>query len=165
MNDVSESPVSRTETTLSVIARWCGRLLLVLVAVQFAIVLARYLLAVNFLWFQELAIYFHATIFMLAAAWALLCNKHVRIDVISSHLAETGRRRVELWGTLFLLIPMMLAIIVTSVPYVLQSWSILEGSTEVSGLPGLFLLKSVLPVFALLMLIAGVMRLRQLYGR
>ena len=165
MNDVSESPVSRTETTLSVIARWCGRLLLVLVAVQFAIVLARYLLAVNFLWFQELAIYLHAAIFMLAAAWALLCNKHVRIDVISSHLAETGRRRVEFWGTLFLLITMMLAIIVTSVPYVVQSWSILEGSTEVSGLPGLFLLKSVLPVFALLMLIAGVMRLRQLYGR
>ena len=165
MNDVSKSPVSRTETALSAVARWCGRLLLALVAVQFAIVLARYLLAVNFLWFQELAIYLHAAIFMLAAAWGLLCNKHVRLDVVSSHLGETGRRRVEIWGTVLLLVPMMLATIVTSTPYVLQSWSILEGSTEVSGLPGLFLLKSLLPVFALLMLIAGIASLRRLYGR
>ncbi len=150
------------ERLLSALAYLCGRLLLVLVAVQFAIVLARYLFAVNYLWLQELVIYLHASIFMLAAAWGLVCNKHVRIDVIWGRLTVSGKKRIEWLGSGLLLLPMMAVIFVTSLPYVRQSWSIAEGSTEVSGLPGLFLLKTLLPVFAILMVLAGLSRMLRL---
>ncbi|MEP1209607.1 MAG: TRAP transporter small permease subunit [Rhizobiaceae bacterium] len=159
MKDVIDKSALGIEKLLAALAYLCGRLLLALVALQFAIVLARYLFAVNFLWLQELAVYLHASIFMLAAAHGLVCSKHVRIDVVWTRFTDSGKRRIEWIGTLLLLLPMMAAILFASLPYVAQSWAIAEGSTEVSGLPGLFLLKTLLPVFAALMLLAGLLRL------
>jgi len=159
MIDVIDKIANGGRQLLSVLAHLCGRLLLVLVVIQFAIVLARYVFAINFLWLQELAVYLNASIFMLAAAWGLICNKHVRIDVFWGRLAAKGKRRVEQIGTLIFLLPMMAAILIASVPYVSQSWAIWEGSTEISGLPGLFLLKTLLPVFAALLFLAGLVRL------
>jgi TRAP-type mannitol/chloroaromatic compound transport system permease small subunit len=43
-----------------------------------------------------------------------------------------------------------------SVPYVARSWSILERSQEASGLPLVFLLKTLIPLFALLMALQGI---------
>ncbi|MGI9365578.1 MAG: TRAP transporter small permease subunit [Rhizobiaceae bacterium] len=137
------------------LGRFCGFLLLVLVALQFAIVVARYVFSINYLWVQELTLYVHATIFMLAAPWALLKNRHVRIDVISSNLGRTSNSVIEIVGHCILLFPLMALIGSFSLPYILQSWSILEGSAEVSGLPGLFVLKSLIALFALLMIVAG----------
>lgn len=137
----------------------CGFLLLVLIALQFAIVIGRYVFSINYLWVQELALYAHAAIFMLAAPWALLKNRHVRIDVISSHLTEKSNSVIEIIGHGLLLFPLMAAIGYYSFPYILQSWEILEGSKEVSGLPGLFVLKSLIALFAVLMIVAGAVRL------
>ena len=153
------------ERMLAALGKLCGWLLLALVIVQFVVVLARYLLAVNYLWLQELTLYLHASTFMLAAAWSLTANKHVRIDILRERSGEGARRLVDVLGALFLLVPMMLAIGWASLPYVGQSWAILEGSAEVSGLPGIFLLKTLLPVFAVLMLAAGFVRLVRLSGR
>ena len=82
-------------------------------------------------------------------------DRHVRIDVFSERWRDDRRRRVDRIGILVLLIPMMLVIGVSSFSYVAQSWSVLEGSAEISGLPGLFMMKSLIPVFALLMLVGG----------
>ena len=115
-------------------------------------------MALNFLWLQELALYLHASIFMLAAAWTLTADKHVRIDIFRERSRQAARDRVDWVGCLLLLLPLMLVITIVSLPYVGQSWAILEGSTEVSGLPGLFLLKTLLPVLAILMLLTGYVR-------
>ncbi len=96
--------------------------------------------------------------FMLASAWTLARGRHVRIDILANRIAP---HRVQNSGLLFCLAPMMLAILIFSIPYVAESWSILEGSQEVSGLPGKFLLKSLIPIFALLMLLAGFNTLRK----
>ena len=165
MNGVLRQIADRLDRLLAGLGRLCGWLLLALVVVQFVVVLARYLLAVNFLWLQELTLYLHASTFMLAAAWSLTADKHVRIDILRERSGAAARRRLDGAGTVFLLIPMMVAIGWASLPYVGQSWAILEGSTEVSGLPGIFLLKTLLPVFAGLMLLAGLVRLIRLYGR
>ncbi len=164
MNDASNSAEdnnfsgSRLENLLSGISMFCGWLLVVITVLQFGIVLARYLFAVNYLWLQELALYGHAALFMLASAWTLMRDRHVRIDVFSERWRDDRRRRVDRIGILVLLIPMMLVIGVSSFSYVAQSWSVLEGSAEISGLPGLFMMKSLIPVFALLMLVAGLLR-------
>ena len=98
-------------------------------------------------------------IFMLAASWTLLADKHVRIDAFSNRFSARQRSRIEKLGIVFLLFPMMMVILVSSFGYVLESWSIMEGSLEISGLPGRFLVKSLIPVFALLMVLAAVAKL------
>ena len=50
----------------------------------------------------------------------------------------------------------MLVLAWFSYPYVARSWAILEGSRETSGLPVVYLLKTLIPVFALLMALQGV---------
>jgi TRAP-type mannitol/chloroaromatic compound transport system permease small subunit len=41
-------------------------------------------------------------------------------------------------------------------PYVERSWAILEGSRETSGLPFVYLLKTLIPLFALLIGLQGI---------
>ncbi len=159
MSAVISNSVSLIRHFLDAIALLCGRLLLALVAIEFAIVLFRYAFSANYLWLQELSIYLHAAIFMCGGAATLLHNRHVRIDLLSALLGPVANRRIELLGIWMFLIPTMLVILWYCAPYVAQSWSVLEGSTELSGLPGLFLLKSLIPVFAVLMLLAGLVRL------
>ena len=130
--------------------------LLLLVLLQFAVVIMRYVFGVNFLWVQEAVLAAHGAIFMLAAGWTLVVGKHVAIDVFTARASDRRRKIIAKVGFVFLLLPMMAAIIITSASYVGESWRVLEGSQEVSGLPGVFILKSLVPVFAVLMIVAGV---------
>ncbi len=147
------------EPVITRIGKACGWLLFALVVVQFGVVLARYVLNINYLWAQEAALYLHGAIFMLASGWTLLSDRHVRIDVFSNRFSKNKQDLVEKFGSVFLLFSMMAAIVITSIGYVGESWSILEGSPEISGLPGRFLLKSLIPVFAVLLVLAAVSRL------
>ena len=63
---------------------------------------------------------------------------------------------VDLIGALLLLLPFVLVLLWLSVPYAARSWAILERSQETSGLPLVFLLKTLIPLFALLMALQGI---------
>jgi TRAP-type mannitol/chloroaromatic compound transport system permease small subunit len=62
---------------------------------------------------------------------------------------------VDLAGSLLLLLPFMALILWYALPYVARSWSILERSRETSGLPFVYLLKTLIPLFAVLMALQG----------
>lgn len=143
------------------LGRLSGWMLFALILLQFAVVIARYILSTNFLWAQELVIYLHAAIILFAISWAFLENKHVRLDILSNTLGRKGRRVIEIFGTLFLLFPFSLVVLYYSKNYVWQSWAVLEGSAELSGLPGIFLVKTLILVFAILLLIAGWLKLQR----
>jgi len=132
--------------------------LLLVVVIQLAIVLMRYVLGMSFVWLHELAIYAHAITVSVAGAAALLSNRHVRVDVFSSRWTQKRRLMIERFGFFIFALPLFGCVLFYSVPYVVNSWVIWEGSREVSGLPGLFLVKSIVLVFAVLMLLAGLMR-------
>ncbi|HME31065.1 MAG TPA: C4-dicarboxylate ABC transporter permease, partial [Pseudolabrys sp.] len=59
-------------------------------------------------------------------------------------------------GALLLLLPFMIVLIWLSVPYAARSWTVLEHSQEASGLPIVFVLKTLIPLFALLMALQGI---------
>ena len=138
------------------IGRLVSWLTIIMVAGTFLIVLLRYLFDAGFIWMQEAVTWMHAAVFMLGAAWALRSGDHVRVDVF--YKAMTPRRQgwVDLLGTVLLLLPVCGYILFESLPYVQQSWEIRERSREASGLPGLFLLKSLIPLTALLLALQGV---------
>ncbi len=141
---------------VSRIGKIAACLIVVMVAIQFSIVVMRSVFDVNFIWVQEFVLGLHGLSFMLIAPWTLMQMRHVRIDVFSERFSKSAQSRVNLFGFFFLLVPMMVAILASSFGYVIEAWSILEGSTELSGLPGKFLLKTVIPIFAVLMVLAAV---------
>ncbi len=95
-------------------------------------------------------------LFMLAAAWTLRENGHVRVDIFYADAPPRRKALVDLLGALLLLIPFALSLLILSLPYVARSWSILERSRETSGLPFVYLLKTLIPVFALLLVLQGI---------
>jgi TRAP-type mannitol/chloroaromatic compound transport system permease small subunit len=60
-----------------------------------------------------------------------------------------------LLGTLLLLFPVCGFILFSSLDYVAASWSVLEGSQEAGGLDAVFLLKTAIPVMAVLLMLQG----------
>jgi TRAP-type mannitol/chloroaromatic compound transport system permease small subunit len=134
-------------------ARWAA---LAMVVVQFAVVVLRYVFGTSWIWLQELIVYFHAGLFMLGAAYTLQVDQHVRVDVVYARLGERARAWIDLAGTLLLLVPACLVIIAFSWRFTWRSWSILEGPLSVGGIPAAFLLKTLVPLFALLLLLQGV---------
>jgi TRAP-type mannitol/chloroaromatic compound transport system permease small subunit len=146
----------RINRLTTVVGRAVAWLVLVVVLLEFALVIARYLFGLGSIWLSETVIYAHATLFMLAAAWTLAAGGHVRVDVFYAEALPRTKAAIDLIGSVFLLLPFALTLIWLSAPYAARSWAILERSQEASGLPLVFLLKTLIPLFALLMALQGV---------
>ncbi|MGA9499334.1 MAG: TRAP transporter small permease subunit, partial [Pseudolabrys sp.] len=131
-------------------------LAIAVVLLQFALVVARYLFGLGSVWLSETVVYAHATLFMLAAAWTLQAGGHVRVDIFYADASARAKGLVDLIGALLLLLPFMLVLLCLSAPYAMRSWAILEHSQETSGLPIVFLLKTLIPLFAILMALQGI---------
>lgn len=127
-----------------------------LVLVQFGVVVLRYVFGTSFIALQESVIYLHAAIFMLGAGYTLLHDGHVRVDIFYGEASPRRKAAIDLFGCLVLLIPSCLVMLHVTWGFVLQSWRILEGPLSVGGLPAVFLLKTLIPLFAALLLIQGV---------
>jgi TRAP-type mannitol/chloroaromatic compound transport system permease small subunit len=146
----------RIDRLNAAIGRAAAWLCLFVAVVQFAVVLLRYGLGVGSIWLTESILYGHAALIMLAAAWTLREGGHVRVDVFYERASPRRRAQVDLCGALALLLPFMLVLIWFALPYVARSWEIFERSREASGLPGVFLVKTLIPLFALMMALQGV---------
>jgi len=146
----------RVDRLTGAVGRAVAWLALAMVLVQFAVVLMRYGLGIGSIWLQESILYAHAALFLLAAAWTLRHDGHARIDIFYADAPPRRKALVDLLGTLLFLLPFMAVLAWYSWPYVTRSWVILERSQEVSGLPFVYLLKSLIPLFAVLMALQGV---------
>lgn len=138
------------------IGRAVSWLALVMVLVQFIVVVQRYVFGIGSIWMQESIVYMHGFLFMLAAGYTLLHNGHVRVDVFYREATPHRKAVTDLFGSLFFLLPMCVAVIWLAWPYVSNSWAILEGSKETSGIHGVYLLKTVIIVFAALVALQGI---------
>ena len=136
--------------------RYISWLIIIMVIVQIVIVLSRYVFGLGFIKLQELMIYMHGTLFTVAAGYTLLYDEHVRVDSFYRESSEKFKNTVNLIGTLTLLMPFIIVTFLMSYPYVIRSWKILEGSPETSGLNAVFLLKTALIIFPLLLLIQAI---------
>ncbi|HEY1311146.1 MAG TPA: TRAP transporter small permease subunit [Pseudolabrys sp.] len=145
--------IDRLTTGLGRAVAW---LVLVVVLLQFGLVIARYAFGLGSIWLTETVIYAHATLFMLAAAWTLRAGGHVRVDVFYAEASPRTKAVIDLVGSVLLLLPFTVVLIWLSVPYVARSWAVLERSQESSGLPLVYLLKTLIPLFAALMALQGV---------
>ncbi len=150
----------RIARALDAIAGATGRavawLTLLMVIATVAVVVLRYGFGIGLIWLQESVTWMHAAVFMLGAAWTLKEDGHVRVDVLYRGFSSRGKAVVDLAGTLFLLLPTCAYLLYESLPYVASSWRVLERSREAGGLPALYLLKTVIPAMAALLMLQGV---------
>ncbi|HEV2957871.1 MAG TPA: TRAP transporter small permease subunit [Xanthobacteraceae bacterium] len=144
--------IDRLSTAVGRAVAWC---LLFMVLAEFALVLMRYVLGVGSIWLQESVLYAHGALFMLAAAWTLAADGHVRVDIFYADASPRTKAAVDLFGALLLLLPFALTLLILAWGYAGRSWAILESSRETSGLPAVFLLKSLIPLFAALLALQG----------
>lgn len=140
----------------SVIGQATAWLALIMVLVQFLVVVLRYVFGLGFIWMQESIVYMHGLLFMVGAGYTLLQDGHVRVDVFYREATRRRKAWVNLLGTIFFLIPFCILILWVSWPYVQNSWRVMEGSKETSGIQGIYVLKTVILVFAGLVVLQGV---------
>jgi TRAP-type mannitol/chloroaromatic compound transport system permease small subunit len=145
--------IDRLNAAIGRAAAWAC---LFVVVVQFAVVVLRYVFGHGSIWLSESIVYGHATMFMLASAWTLAVGGHVRVDVFYADASPRTKALVDLGGSVLLLLPFMAVLAWFAWPYVARSWAIMEMSRETSGIPAVFLLKTLILAFAALMALQGV---------
>jgi TRAP-type mannitol/chloroaromatic compound transport system permease small subunit len=128
--------LSRTIDKLSL---WIGKaaswLILAAVVVSSVNAIIRKLFDVSSNAWLELQWVLFSAVFMLCAAWTLLANEHVRIDILSSFFPRRLRNCVEILGHAVFLLPLCVIMLVTSLPFFLNSARINEQSASAGGLP------------------------------
>jgi TRAP-type mannitol/chloroaromatic compound transport system permease small subunit len=154
------TPLDRLASQVNRLNDWCGRLVawlvLLMVVTTFSIVILRYGFNTGWIAMQESVVYMHAAVFLVGAAYTLKHDEHVRVDVFYSRFSDKGKAWVNLLGTLGLLLPVCAYVFWVSWSYVAESWALLEGSRETGGLPGVFMLKSLIPLMVMLLALQGI---------
>ena len=150
------------DRVVDAIGRGVAWLNLGMVAVTCVVVVLRYAFDTGAIFLQESVVYMHGAAFLCGLAYALQHDAHVRVDLLYSRMPEMRKATVNLVGHVLLLMPLCATIVIVSWPYAAESWAVLEGSPEVAGIPAVFLLKTLIPVSAALLLLqAGSLALRE----
>ena len=106
--------IDRVNMAIGRAAAWCC---LYIVVVEFALVVMRYALGIGSIRIQESVIYAHAALFMLAAAWVLQTDGHVRVDIFYAEARPRTKAAIDLLGTVIFLAPFAVALLMLSLPY------------------------------------------------
>ena len=127
-----------------------------IVLVCFTVVVQRYVFAVSHVWMQDLYIWLNGAMFTGVAGFALLRDNHVRVDIFYRPAAPKKKAVIDLIGVVLFLLPSMYVVWIYALPFVQRSWRYGEGSANVGGMPGLFVLKTFILAFAVLIALQGV---------
>lgn len=119
------------------------------------VVTLRYIFNVGSIALQESVMYMHGMVFMLGIGYTLKHQGHVRVDIFYEKFSTRTKAIVDLLGTVVFLLPLGIFFLLGSLNYVSFSWSLFESSAQPGGLPGIFLLKTLIPLMAALLIIQG----------
>ncbi len=161
--------VDKIEHFHTLLGRKIAYLIPVMAIVVFVIVIFRYVFSLGWVWAQDVVLYLHGLSFMFGIVYTLQKDAHVRIDIFYNTMSPKKQALVNLCGILGLAFPPCVLILTYALPYVMNSWVILEASLETGGMPGVFLIKTavlLLPVLLILQLFCiGVRCFFVLFGK
>jgi TRAP-type mannitol/chloroaromatic compound transport system permease small subunit len=141
------------------IGKTVSYLLLIMTLITVIVVIARYLFNFGSIAMQDAIVYLHATVVILAMGYSLQTNAHVRVDIFYQKLNEKQKAIIEIFGTLFFLLPFCVFTFLVSLPYVQRSWAMGEKSAEAGGIPAVFLLKTLLIALVIVLVFQAVIEL------
>ena len=130
-------------------------LALACVLVCFTVVVQRYVFHISVLWMQDLYVWMAGAMFTGVAGFALMRDDHVRVDIFYRPASTRRKAIADLVGVVLFLVPFVYVVATYGYTAVSRSWSFYEGSANIGGMPGLFVLKSFILVFAALVGLQG----------
>ena len=102
--------------------------------------------------------YMFSAVFLLCAAWTLLRNEHIRIDVVAGRFSRRTQTWIDVFGTVLFLLPMVLLVLYESIPWALRAIESGEVSPSAGGLI-LWPAKILVPIGFVLLLLQGISEL------
>jgi TRAP-type mannitol/chloroaromatic compound transport system permease small subunit len=132
---------------------WVGLIMVLVVTVD---VIMRYLFNMSFVFTQELEWHLFGVFFLIGAGYTLLHDDHVRVDIFYQRFSKKNRAWIDLFGTIFFLLPGCYLVITTALPFLANSWSVQEGSPDPGGIPARYILKAAIPIGFSLIAIQGI---------
>ena len=145
------------------IGKFFSYFLPIIVILVIYIVISRYIFGVGRADLQELALYLHALVFLGCAGWALADDEHVRVDILYKDRSESYKRLVNILGLVFFVLPVVFIISFFSIDFIKLSWLLKESSTEPGGLKTVYLHKTIILLFPLVLFLAAVKQLKELW--
>ena len=132
--------------------------------VMFLVTFLRYTLQLGWVWLQECAIYSNMFLLSFGISYALLRKDHVSVDILYKRMGSVTKAKLQLYCSLILFFPFTGTLFIISLPYVWQSWLLFEQSSQVGGLPIVFIAKSFLLVIPTLLFLQGLPLLWRSYS-
>ena len=141
----SAASLNRLDRFSSMTGKITAWLTLAMVIITVVVVIMRYVFDAGMIWLQESVIWMHAAVFMLGAAYTLLHEEHVRVDIFYRKMSTRRRAWTDLLGVIFFLLPLCGFLAYVSIDFAAASWSMQESSREPGGMPYPFIpiLKSI----------------------
>ncbi len=127
-----------------------------IVLVCFWVVVERYAFSTTRLWMQDLYPWLNGAMFTGVAGYALYRNDHVRVDILYRPASFRTKALLDLFGTLVFLLPFAWVVWSYSQTFVMRAWRLQEASANPGGAQGLFILKTFILVFAVVIAVQGV---------
>ncbi len=135
MTDNQGSPQNLLDRISHVTGRVTAWLTLFMVLLTTIIVVMRYVFDAGQIWMQESVTWMHAAVFMVGAAYTLLHEEHVRVDIFYRNMSARRRALVDFLGVLLFLLPLCGFLAWMAWDFAAVSWAINESSREPGGLP------------------------------
>jgi len=110
---------------------------------------------------EELMWHLFAIAFMFGMAYSITNDSHIRVDIVHMNLPRRAQHILEILGILLLLFPFLWILFDHSIGWAYEAWRVGEASANPTGLPYRWIIKSVVPLTAVLMFIAALARLIQ----
>lgn len=127
-----------------------------IVLVCFWVVVERYAFSTTRLWMQDLYPWLNGVMFTAVAGYALYRNDHVRVDIFFRPASTVRKAWMDMLGVLIFLLPFAWVVYSYSFVFVQRSWRLMEASANPGGMPGLWVLKTFILVFAAVIALQGV---------
>lgn len=132
---------------------WTG---LIMVLIQFFVVILRYVFSIGWIPLQESILYMHGILFLLGAGFTLKADGHVRVDIFYRAASPRKKAIIDIFGILTMLLPVCIVTWWYGWSLMINSWKIMEGSTEPLGLHLLFMMKTFIIIFATVVALQGI---------
>tara|TARA_B110000008_G_scaffold172609_1_gene172265 strand:- start:2429 stop:2944 length:516 start_codon:yes stop_codon:yes gene_type:complete len=145
---------NKIDLAIKTIGQTVSWLTLIMTVITFLIVILRYVFNIGSIWMQESLVWMHSAVFLLAAAYTLKSDEHVRVDIFYRSFSSKKKSWVNIFGAVFLALPVCIFFFIVAGDFVFMSWSVKEISRDAGGLPypAIPLLKSMLLIMPLLII-------------
>ncbi|MFQ3209440.1 MAG: TRAP-type mannitol/chloroaromatic compound transport system permease small subunit [Colwellia sp.] len=149
-----DSVLKITAKIIDVLGNFCSLLMVLMIMNVFYDVIMRYFFNDVSIGMQELEWHLFAAMFMFGIAYTFKEDAHVRVDIFYDAMSAKNKALVNIFGSLFLALPITLIILYYSWDYTFEAYQMGEGSGDPGGLPHRWIVRSVIPLSSLFLMLS-----------